>query len=365
MTERVLPRILLLLGAGIALMAGLVGGLGLMDVFRFDLASIPSRAQQYHGPLMVFGFVGTAIALERAVALRTAWAFFSPLLLILGTTASVLFDVHLIGALLWTAGFGFLVAIYYFIYQRATTLPVLIQTAGAVAAVVAGLRWGSTQDFTQALILAVIFVVMTVVGERVELARLNFHQNHAEAQVMILGLILLSCGIVAVVEPEIGTRLAGVVLMALVGLMFQRDVARHLIKSTGLPKFSAICMCLAYVWLTIGATAWVLFGYQSEGYRYDVLIHAIFLGFVMSMIFAHAPIIFTSVLHRQQVFSLFLYLPVAIMHFGLMLRIIIGDLMENSAVWRAGGILNVTAVMLFMVSMVFLLIRRGNNSVAA
>src|SRR5512143_2395173 len=34
----------------------------------------------FHGPLMVCGFLGTVIALERAVGLRAWWAYLPPLL---------------------------------------------------------------------------------------------------------------------------------------------------------------------------------------------------------------------------------------------------------------------------------------------
>ena len=34
-----------------------------------------ARIAQLHAPLMVFGFVGTLVVLERAVAARRAWAF--------------------------------------------------------------------------------------------------------------------------------------------------------------------------------------------------------------------------------------------------------------------------------------------------
>src|SRR5512142_2232157 len=33
---------------------------------------------ELHGPLMVFGFLGTVISLERAVALRRSWGYLAP-----------------------------------------------------------------------------------------------------------------------------------------------------------------------------------------------------------------------------------------------------------------------------------------------
>ena len=62
---------LLIVGGGLALLAGLDAAL--------TLAGLPApvgspRLAALHGPLMVLGFLGTVISLERAVALRTTWS---------------------------------------------------------------------------------------------------------------------------------------------------------------------------------------------------------------------------------------------------------------------------------------------------
>jgi hypothetical protein len=62
--------------AAICLLAGLDGAFLLLDLpapVRLD------RLPEVHGMLMVFGFVGTLVALERAVALGASWAFAAPL----------------------------------------------------------------------------------------------------------------------------------------------------------------------------------------------------------------------------------------------------------------------------------------------
>ena len=65
------PRLapLLLIPGGLALLAGLDAALTLSGA----RAGSP-RLADLHGPLMVLAFLGTVIALERAVALRQAWA---------------------------------------------------------------------------------------------------------------------------------------------------------------------------------------------------------------------------------------------------------------------------------------------------
>jgi hypothetical protein len=68
-------RLPVLAFAGLALAAGLYGALLLLG-FAIP-APRPSWAD-VHGPLMVLGFVGTLVALERAVALSARWGLAAP-----------------------------------------------------------------------------------------------------------------------------------------------------------------------------------------------------------------------------------------------------------------------------------------------
>lgn len=67
-----LRRLTLLLPAGVALVLGVNAGLGLMGL---PSAAVSERLPAVHGFLLVLGFVGTLIALERAVALRRPVGF--------------------------------------------------------------------------------------------------------------------------------------------------------------------------------------------------------------------------------------------------------------------------------------------------
>ena len=65
---------ILVLGV-LSLLAGLWGGLLLLGL---SLPTLRASTAADHGPLMALGFLGTVISLERAVALRRAWAFAAP-----------------------------------------------------------------------------------------------------------------------------------------------------------------------------------------------------------------------------------------------------------------------------------------------
>ena len=128
--------------------------------------------------------------------------------------------------------------------------------------------------------------------------------------------------------------------------LIKNDVARRLIHTTGNRRFMAACMLAGYFWLTISATMW-LSGPAFEGGRYDTLIHAAFLGFAMSMVMAHATVIFPAVSGLSITYHWFFWMPLTLLHLGLILRIWLGNTLEVTWVHQLGGTLNVWALLIF------------------
>jgi hypothetical protein len=75
------------------------------------------------------------------------------------------------------------------------------------------------------------------------------------------------------------------------------------------------------------------------------------------MIFAHAPVIVPSVLGRPLPYRPVLYVPLALLHASLLLRILGGDAAGNRASWQWGGVLNETALLLYVILAAGLVIR--------
>lgn len=154
------------------------------------------------------------------------------------------------------------------------------------------------------------------------------------------------------------------VLLVLVAVATVRvDVARHLVRSRGLPQFSAVCMLLGYLWLIVGGVIWVAFGFTETGFAFDAGVHAVFLGFVISMILAHAPIILTSVIRYTLPYHPVMYVAVALLHAGLALRLL-ADARSHTTLWQAGGLINVTAVIVFLLVSVSLTVRHARRRAA-
>lgn len=133
------------------------------------------------------------------------------------------------------------------------------------------------------------------------------------------------------------------------------DAARRLIHAGKLPKYTAICMLAGYGWLIVAGLLWLGFGHTRAGHLHDAAVHSVFLGFVVSMIFAHAPFILGGVIRRSIPYHVALYAPVALLHTGLVLRVV-ADLRAADLAWVGGGVLNVAAVLLFMATAVTLIV---------
>ena len=82
---------------------------------------------------------------------------------------------------------------------------------------------------------------------------------------------------------------------------------------------------------------------------YDAALHALALGFVFSMVFGHAPIIFPAVLRVAVPYHPWFYVPLALLHGSLLVRLA-GDAMGDFAWTRAGGLGNAVALLAFIVS---------------
>jgi hypothetical protein len=146
-------------------------------------------------------------------------------------------------------------------------------------------------------------------------------------------------------------------MVALALWLARYDVARFTVKRKGLPRFIALCLFGGYAWLGIGGLIWV-FASQLEAAGspaflvYDAMLHSIFLGFVFSMIFAHAPIVFPAVVGRPLAFRRLFYVHVLLLHLSLVWRIM-GDLTGSFGAFRWGGLLSVTALLMFMADSVY------------
>ncbi|WP_063759474.1 hypothetical protein [Streptomyces sp. NRRL S-37] len=337
----------LLLAAGVCLLAGLDAALVLLGL---PAPVTSDRLPQVHGVLLVLGFAGTLVALERAVALGGRWPYLAPAALGAGGLL-LLTPVDLaVPRLLLAAGAAVLTALYVRFWRRQPGAALLAQAAGAVSALGAALLWLGGLDVPRLLPWLVAFLVLTIAGERLELARVALLAPRAEPAFLACVGAVVTGVVTTLMWPATGTLLLGGALLALVAWLVVHDVARRLLHATGLPRFSAACLLAGYTWLGLAGALWLLGGPVAEGSRYDAVVHAVFLGFVMSMIMAHAPVILPAVLRRPLPYHPGLAAAAWLLHGSLALRVVVGDLRDVRGAWQLGGALDIAAVLLFVLT---------------
>jgi hypothetical protein len=340
-------RFLLILLAGVSLLTGLWAGLARMSW----LLPIPdSQFVLVHGPLMVVGFLGTLIGFERAVALKRRWAYGIPVLSGASALSTLLAAPPQLAASLAAVASMLMVAVFITLYRQYPSEHFIVMA-------LSGLAWfvGNTLWFMEEAVFVFVpwwvgFLVLMIAGERLELSRLRQPTPlirgafHASVAVIFIGLGY------SLFDFPGALRLAGVGLLVLALWLLRYDLVWQSARQVGLPRFMAICLIAGYVWLAVGGILWIgLAQFFSAGPRYDAMLHAIFLGFVFSMIFAHAPIILPTITGLTLPFQKVFYLHAGLLHLSLLVRIA-GDISQSLSFQRWGGLLNVMAVLLFLVN---------------
>lgn len=308
-----------------------------------------------HGPLMVSGFFGTLISLERAVALGSRWAYGGPLFGALGAAALIAGAPPVAGALLLTAASPFLALASLSVFRRQRALFTGTLLLGAASWLIGNLLWLAGAPFAALVPWWAGFLVLTIAGERLELSR--FLPPSRAAQKLFGAIVTaLIAGMAASAFVPAASLVTAAALAALTLWLVRYDIARRTVKDKGLTRFIAVSLLTAYGWLGIAAAIALASGGLFTGPAYDATLHAVFLGFVFSMVFGHAPIILPAVTHFAVRYHPLFYLHLALLHASLALRLA-GDL-AGVAEWRAlGGLLNAVTLLVFVLNTIAGVIR--------
>jgi len=336
---------LLLLGMS-CLVMGVWGGLLRVPV-SLPLPVSHANWISFHGPLMVCGFLGTVISLERAVALRALWTYLVPLLTGVGAATIAAGTLSPWPRFLLTAGSTLYVAVSARILFTQPNLSNAVIGLGAVAWTVGNLFWQSGVEIPWVVPWWLAFPLLTIVGERIELTR-SQRPSPASKPWLATAVGLLGAGLVLGGNfPRAGARLSGLALLGVASWLLRFDLAWRNIRRPGLPRFTAVCLLSGHAWLTLTALLVLAEWSQNTGLLYDATLHAFFVGFVFSMIFGHAPVIFPAVLGLPVRYGWTSYVPLAVLHASLSLRLL-GDLAMLPTIRTWGAVGNAVAVGLFL-----------------
>ena len=331
------------------LLLGLSAGLVIMGL---PIPVALDRLSELHAPLLVFGFVGTLISLERAVALRAGWAYLAPALIAGGMLLALTSLPILVGKVVVTAGLLVHLLQYFAIWRRQPMTATAVQALGAVAAITAGLAWSGGVRPAYLVPLLATFLILTIVGERLELARVASPGERAEGALLGFAFVMAAASLLTLTVPVVAVPSAGVALVCIVIWLARYDIARMTVRQTGLPRFVAVGLLVGFTWLAVAGAGWILGGARTEGPLYDAVTHAIFVGFVITMIMVHAPLILPAVLRVPIPHHPVLYAPIALLQVSLLVRVVAGDAWALPLALQVGGIVGAIALLLFPATVV-------------
>lgn len=356
---KMVPRGLMILTVAVALLGGLGSGLARLG-WQMD-----AKSQSWilvHGPLMISGFLGTLICLERAVALvsRYRWSMVVPVVNALGAVALLLFGDSVVPKLLLTGGSLGLVVLFGLMLRLHPSRDVFIMTAGALSWLAGNRLWLAGEPVYKVVHLWTAFLILTIVGERLELSRVRRLPKLSENLLLVAILVYLAGVFLTIFDLGTGVRLLGIGAIFMAFWLLRYDIARRTIRQSKLPRYIAACLLAGYVWLGVGGLLAAWHGAIYAGPDYAVVLHAFLLGFVFSMIFGHAPIIIPALTGLQVNYSPILYGHLILLHTTLLYRTY-GNITHEFSVRQWGGLLNAAAILLFMAVTAITMVRANTR----
>jgi hypothetical protein len=342
-----LSLVTFLLVVAALLVTSVIGGLlraGVAVPIPVD-SSWPGRAILAHAFLMICGFIGTVIAIERAVAIKERFAFAVPGM---SALAGVLMLAGMSVAATWLAALASMVfiAVNATLVSRQRAAHTALLLTGAAAWLVGNLLYAL--DARPAVVVPwwFSFLVLSIAAERLEMTRLmRLRHEAAAALYACLGLMLVGSSAFAL-SPVWGGWLYGLSLVGLAAWLISFDIARRTVAAHGLSRYMAVCLLLGYGWLAISGSAWIAtsLGYPAR----DAALHALGLGFVLSMMLGHAPVILPALARVKLLFGWWFYGPLALIHASLAVRLAFGPF--DVAMLSVGAAGNAAAIAVFAVT---------------
>lgn len=347
---RLLRFVPLAFGAA-SLVAGLATGLIRIGV----VLPVGTASADLHAALMICGFLGTLISLERAVGLGVTWAYAAPALSAAGAMV-LLAGMPDAAALAFLAASVALTAASVAVVRR---LPALFTVVLAIAPVCWGagtLLWIAGRSMAEVAGWWLGFLVLTIAAERLELSRLRAPPRRS--QLVFAGAVALL--VVGAAREEFAAEAAwftGAGLLAATAWLWKHDIAIRTVRQHGQTRFSAVCMLAGYVWLGVAGALLLVVPPGAAAFSFDAAVHAVTIGFVLSMIFGHAPIILPAVTGIRLGYGAAAYVPLVLLHLSVLMRIA-ADLLEWVDLRAAGGMLTAAAVVAYAATLAVLSARR-------
>lgn len=341
-------RFVFVLLAIASLLAGMWTGLT-----RLGLEVLHLNATAHHGAIMVGGFLGTLISLEKAIPLQKKIFLVVPVI----SASSIVFFMtgqfgySLMALILASIGLCLIFATYLI---RQYDLTLMLMFLGSLFWMVGNILLLTRNFYPLAFPWWMAFLLFTIVAERLELSKfLPVTKTNKNVLLIFLGIFLLG---VLLPFHTYGTYFTGINLILISAWLIRYDVVRITIRKKGLTRFTGIALLSGYVALVFDGI--FLLTFPNTPFAYDAILHTFFLGFIFSMIFAHGPIIFPGVLGSPiKPFHPILYLPLVLLISSVVVRVTADAGLIPLTYRLVSGWISTASILLYLATMLTLLVR--------
>mgnify|MGYP000582494049 CR=1 FL=1 len=348
-----LARLPLLVLGMLSLLGGVLAGLARLD---WTMPAIGAGAAGWHGALMISAFLGTVISLERAVAIGRIWAYLAPACAGLGGIALLAGAPLTLAQGLGVAAAFVLLAASGSVLQRLAAPFTLLLAIAALCWLIGNALWFHGAELHLAVPWWLAFLVLTIFGERRELAR--FVPLSEKARRGYIAMVVVQVGALVVLavpwhEHPIAGGLWWLSMSLFSGWLLRYDLAcRPKVHRFGWALHTARSLRLGYTWLMLAGLWGVVNALRGMPLDSPGPLHMLLLGFVFSMVFGHAPIMLPALLRTPiSPPGPFAFVPVGLMTLGVTLRAV-GDAIGSSGVRAGAGALQAAAILTFAFTMI-------------
>jgi hypothetical protein len=335
------------------LLCGLWSGLNRIG---WSIAISPITA--HHGAIMVGGFLGTLIALEKIIPLKKKALYLIPILNAL--SVAFFFTNHpriSIYILIISSIALALVFLYYFRKQHKVIY--ILMLTGALCWLIGNVLLLTKFFYPLAFPWWTAFALFIIAAERLELT-IFLPVSKSSKTIFITILFSFIVG-VCFSFHGIGNLIGGLALSGIAIWLLRNDMISINLKKRNMPKFVASALLCGYTALLLTGIFYLTL--SDQWLNYDAIVHSFFLGFVFSMIFAHGPMILPGIMGISATpFNRILYIWLALLQASWLIRIF-SDVTMELDVRKFSGLLSAIAIIGYFVTMAVLTIRSQHAKV--
>ncbi|MCU0398813.1 MAG: hypothetical protein MUC73_12015 [Cyclobacteriaceae bacterium] len=337
------------------LILGMLTGLGRLGI------SVPlPEIYIHHGAIMVGGFLGSLIALEKVIPLKKKIFYIGPLLSGGSLLVFISGNFEVAVVLLILASLSF-VLVYTTYLQRQFNMYLILAAMGACCWLVGNILLLWKRFYPMAFPWWMAFLLFTIVSERLELSRF-LPTTKSQKNWLLFFIMLFTLGVL-VPFHGVGTVITGLSLVLISVWLLRFDVIRITLKKKELVRFTAIALTTGYIALMLDGL--FILALSDSVNSYDIIVHTFFLGFVFSMIFAHGPIILPGVLGLTvRPYHPLFYLPLILLLSSLLMRIGADALILPFEFRALSGWISMGSIILYFLLMITFTIRAFRHAKA-